>query len=57
MSTNEKLDRASSEIYISNQNNSYAIGILTLMLLMSYVYDISNLRVNDLTLILLTLRK
>ena len=30
---------------------------LTLRLLMSYIYDISSLRVNDLTLILLTWRK
>ena len=31
--------------------------VLTLRLLMSYIYDISSLRVNDLTLILLTWRK
>jgi len=34
-----------------------ASSFLTLRLLMSYIYDIRSLRVNDLTLILLTWRK
>jgi len=43
------------------QNKPTTFGRLTLRLLMSYIYiyiyDISSLRVNDLTLILLTWRK
>ena len=34
-----------------------AIPVLTLRQLMSYIYDISSLKVNNLTLILLTWRK
>ena len=35
----------------------YTVDTLTLRRLMSYIYDISRLRVNNLTLILLTWRK
>ena len=40
-----------------NRTYKRLMDVLTLRLLMSYIYDISSLRVNDLTLILLTWRK
>jgi len=42
---------------ITTSTCMYLYVRLTLRLLMSYIYDISSLRVNDLTLILLTWRK